>query len=484
MGSHKVAYPLGDLGLVYRERGDLALAKAAYEEAISFAELSGDLQGLVPALAGLARVLAGDEPDRAAELAARALGYGPGMAWVEAQLAAGWVALAAGERERASAAAAAAAAAAGTRRDRAGLAEALELRALAAPDPAGELPRLREAASIWAAIGNRLGEARNALAQARLAGSAAGDRGPSGFPGGPGGVRGARSPAVEQAERRLRALGVRVGAEVAAGLLRAVAAPPRDPVRLQALGGFRVVRAGEPVPVQEWQSRKARELLKVLVARRGRAVPREALMEALWPDEDPARLSNRLSVALSTVRTVLDPERRYASDRFVQADKHIVGLANVPVDVEEFLTAAAAGLDRFTSGERAEALSLLASAETAYTGDFLEDDPYEDWAVSLREEARVVYLAVARTLARSAAAAGEHDLAVRYHLRVLERDAYDEEAHLGLVATLAAAGRHGEARRRYRIYGEKMDELGVEPTPFPSASRPTPATGSDAFREL
>ena len=482
MGSHKVAYPLGDLGLVYRERGDLALAKAAYEEAVSFAELSGDLQGLVPALAGLARVLAGDEPARAAELADRALGYGPGMAWVEAQLAAGWVALAAGEPEQAAAAAAAAATAAGTRRDRAGLAEALELRALAAPDPAEELPRLREAASIWAAIGNRLGQARNALAQARLAGSAAGDRGTSGFPGGPGGVRGARSPAVEQAERHLRALGVRVGAEVAAGLLRAVAAPPRDPVRIQALGGFRVLRAGEPVPVQEWQSRKARELLKVLVARRGHAVPREALMEALWPDEDPARLSNRLSVALSTVRTVLDPQRRYASDRFLQADKHIVGLDHVPIDVEEFLAAAAAGLDRFTRGEQTEALSLLASAETTYTGDFLEDDPYEDWAVSLREEARAVYLAVARTLARTAATAGNHDLAVRYHLRILERDAYDEEAHLGLVATLAAAGRHGEARRRYRIYGQKMDELGVEPTPFPSANRPTPAMDSGAFR--
>src|SRR4029453_6914123 len=81
MGSHKVAYPLGDLGLVYRERGDLALAKGAYEEAIGFAEVSGDLQGLVPALAGLARVLAGDEPDRAAELADRALGYGAGRAW-------------------------------------------------------------------------------------------------------------------------------------------------------------------------------------------------------------------------------------------------------------------------------------------------------------------------------------------------------------------------------------------------------------------
>jgi ATP/maltotriose-dependent transcriptional regulator MalT/DNA-binding SARP family transcriptional activator len=450
LGSRRVAYPLGDLGVVYRERGDLALARAAYEEAIGFAERAGDLQGLVPALAGLARVLAGDEPERAAGLAERAVGYGPGMAWVEAQLAAGWVALAAGEREPAAGFAAAAAAAAGTRRDRAGLAEALELRALAAPDPARELPRLREAASIWAAVGNRLGRARNALAQARLA---------------------AVPPAVEEAERRLRSLGVRVGAEVAAGLLRAIADPPRDPVRIQALGGFRVLRAGEPVPAEEWQSRKARDLLKVLVARRGRAVPREALMEALWPDEDPARLSNRLSVALSTVRTVLDPDRRHPGDRFVTADKHVVALADVPVDVEEFLAAAAAGLDRFAGGERAEALSLLTAAEAAFTGDFLEDDPYEDWAVSLREEARAAYLAVARTLARAAAEAAEHDQAVRYHLRVLERDAYDEEAHLGLVATLVAAGRHGEARRRYRIYGEQMGELGVEAAPFPSARR-------------
>jgi ATP/maltotriose-dependent transcriptional regulator MalT/DNA-binding SARP family transcriptional activator len=456
LGSRRVAYPLGDLGVVYRERGDLAQARAAYEEAIGFAERAGDLQGLVPALAGLARVLAGDEPERAATLADRAIGYGPGMAWVEAQLAAGWVALAAGEREPAAGFAAAAAAAAGTRRDRAGLAEALELRALAAPDPGKELPRLREAASIWAAVGNRLGEARNALAQARL--------------GAAGGAAGGAA-AVGDAERRLRSLGVRVGAELAAGLLRAVAAPPRDPVRIQALGGFRVLRAGEPVPVEEWQSRKARDLLKVLVARRGRALPREALMEALWPDEDPAKLSNRLSVALSTVRTVLDPDRRHHGDRFVTADKHVVALAHVAVDVEEFLAAAAAGLDRFARGERAEALSLLTAAEASFTGDFLEDDPYEDWAVSLREEARAAYLAVARTLARAAADAAEHDQAVRYHLRVLERDAYDEEAHLGLVATLVAAGRHGEARRRYRIYGEQMAELGVEAAPFPSARR-------------
>jgi DNA-binding SARP family transcriptional activator len=63
---------------------------------------------------------------------------------------------------------------------------------------------------------------------------------------------------------------------------------------------------------------------------------------------------------------------------------------------------------------------------------------------------------------------GDRWAAVNYRLRVLERDPYDEEAHLGLVATLSAAGRHGEARRFYRAYVARMEELGVEPAPLPA----------------
>jgi DNA-binding SARP family transcriptional activator len=239
-------------------------------------------------------------------------------------------------------------------------------------------------------------------------------------------------------------------------------------VRIQALGGFRVLRAGEPVGADRWRSHKARDLLKLLVAKRGRRTPRELLMETLWPDEDPAPLSNRLSVALSTMRAVLDPERRFQPDRFVAADRHAVWIADLPVDVEEFLGTATAGLDRYARGQVDRALPLLTRAEAAYAGEFLEEDHYEDWAVPLREEARAAYLAVTRTLARIAAGAGDHDAAVRYHLRLLERDPYDEEAHIGLVVALARAGRHGEARRRYRLYTERMSEIGVEAAPFPA----------------
>ena len=56
------------------------MARACYEEAIAMADETKDMQSLVPSLAGLARVLAVEEPERAAELAEiakQAVAYGP-----------------------------------------------------------------------------------------------------------------------------------------------------------------------------------------------------------------------------------------------------------------------------------------------------------------------------------------------------------------------------------------------------------------------
>jgi DNA-binding SARP family transcriptional activator len=445
LGSRMVSYPLEKLGEVYRERGDLALARASYEEALAQSEQAGDVQGLVPALAGLARVVAVDEPDTAAALAARAVAAGPGMDHVEALLAHGWVALAGGDRDAAARDASEAAAAARSRRDRAGLAESLELLALAAPDPRAELGRLEEAAALWREVRNPLGTNRVALALALLRSDDA---------------------AAAAADEELRELGAR--GYRAAQLARLLTVEESARVVIQTLGRFRVMLDGAPLPLAAWQSRKARDLLKILVARRGRPVPREALMEALWPGEEPGRLANRLSVALSTLRAVLDPRKQFDPERFVCADRAAVWLdpAHVVVDVERFLADATAGLTRRRAGMPAG--GRLARAEAAYAGDFLEEDAYEDWAIPLREEARAAYIDVARVLAQDAAAAGDVDGAVRHFLRVLEKDPYDERAHLALVAALAGSGRHGEARRSFRAYCARMEEIGVESAPFPA----------------
>jgi DNA-binding SARP family transcriptional activator len=272
---------------------------------------------------------------------------------------------------------------------------------------------------------------------------------------------------AREAEARLRELGARP--QMAAADPEPAAAPA---VAIQALGRFRVLRDGAPVPRSAWRSRKARDLLKMLVARHGHPVSRDALIEALWPGEDPARCANRLSVALSTLRGVLDPERHFDADRFVVSSAGAVSLDldHVAVDLEAFLGEAAAGLALHDEGRAAQAHARLSAAEAAYAGDLLEEDLYEDWAVAAREQARDMYVRVARRLAGDAHAAGDHDGAVRLLLRVLERDAYDEEAHLALVAALVDAGRHGEARRAFRVYRGRMDEVGVEPASFPAST--------------
>ena len=448
LASRMVAYPLEKLGEVYRMRGESTLARAAYEEALAQAEASGDLQGLVPSLTGLARIVVADDPDEAHRLAERALSLGPGMDHVDALLAAGWVSLARGERQAATRHAVDAAAEAGVRRDRAALAESLELRALAGRDQAQGLARLVEAGRLWRELGNPTGVERAELESALLAG----DR-----------------EAAARAEAALAELGAR-GYRASLALVMPLEGPP---VAIHSLGRFRVVRDGEAVSVAAWQSRKARDLLKMLVARRGRPTPRDALMEALWPGQSPGPLGNRLSVLLSTVRGVLDPERRFDQDHFVAADKNAIWLEteNVALDVEEFLTRAREALDLHRAGA-ADSLSHLAAAERLYGGDFLEEDAYEEWAIALREEARTTYTELVRALAEAAARDRDADGATRYFLRVLERDAYDEPAHLGLVAVLQSSGRHGEARRHYRAYCARMDEIGIEPAPFPTALTP------------
>jgi ATP/maltotriose-dependent transcriptional regulator MalT len=447
------------LGNVYRERGDLSLAQAAYEQAIVTAEEGSSAHTLVAALAGLALVVMAGDREEATRLAERALSLGRGPDHGDVLLAAGWVALARGDREEAAQRSDAAAAEARARRFRPVLAKALELAAVSSKSPFEAAASLEEALALWRELQNPLAEARVELALARLS------TGPD-----------ARL-ASDRAERKLRQLGVRLEGRRAGGLLAFLPREVQAAVEIQCLGRFEVRRCGEEVG---WRSKKARDLLKTLVARRGRPAPRELLIEELWPDEDPSNAANRLSVALSTVRAALDPERRFDADHFLRAEKGVVELVrpNLTVDVDAFLGEAAAGFDLIGNGRREEAVERLDYAESLYAGDFLEEDRFERWAESLREEARAVYVSVARALAEHSAEGGDHDAALRYLLRILEQDPYDEEAHLEVARVLTFAGRHGEARRAYRRYIGRMQEVGVEPVAFLAASRAAAAQWS------
>lgn len=444
--SFGTTYGLIVCGDVHRRRGESGQAQAALEEALS--RMSGVQAHPLHALAHatLARVRAADNLVAARDLAERAVAAGRGVSQVQALLARGWIALLAGDRRAARADAAKARSLAGARRDQGGLAEALELAALAAGDWKTAKALLEEAGALWQELEDPIGQARIRLAVSRLGGPPTGS-----------------TADLTEPDEELSRRGVRYESGMA-DMLGALQ-PRVTSVAIQTLGNFRVLRDGVVVPTGEWQSKKARDLLKILVAHRGRPVPRPRLMELLWPDEPPERTANRLSVLLSTLRTVLDPERRLAEPGPVVADRITVllDLSVVSVDVERFL----AGVEQAQQAHRhadPEARALLVAAESLYQGEFLAEDPYEEWTVPLREELRAAYAAVLWALV---SCPGGDDLTVRYLLRLLDQDPFDESAHLELVRVLRAAGRHGEARRRHRIYSERMREIGLNPVPLP-----------------
>jgi ATP/maltotriose-dependent transcriptional regulator MalT/DNA-binding SARP family transcriptional activator len=450
IGSRFLAWPLCGLGDVHRTRGQLIRAQAAYEEALALAEPCHDVFGLSSALMGLARIATADDFEAAHEYADRAVGLGEGLRSVAALLTRGWVKLMGHDRHGASVDANQAAVAARQRRDEPGLAEAITLNVLASSDPSVGAAALREAIDIWHETGCRIEEAATTVVAARIDAPI-------------------HDLDTHLADQMLRDHGIDVDSRRIAGPL-GVLVRSTPGIFIQTLGAFRVVRDGFPVPNTAWKSKKARDLLKVLVARR-RPTPREQLIDLLWPEVDPALAGNRLSVLLSAVREVLQPHPSGESPLVTIDGAVSLNPRQVRVDVEEFLTQATAALDA-DRAKAPDATARLASAVTAYTGGFLEDDPYQDWAVALAEEIRATHIALLRALAARLRDALDTDSVVRYTLRLLEQDCYDEEAHLNLVGVLLGAGHLGQARRHYKNYVRRMKEIGVQPRPLRDIPRP------------
>ncbi len=452
LGAQRAATSMLGLAEIHRALGQREQGRAAYQEVVALTRSSGELQVLVPALSGLARLVVDEHSDEARTLAEEAVALAPPALAPYALVALGHVRLAAGDPKQAAELASTAASAARDGHALDLLADALELGALADPDPARAETALDEALSLWRAGGAGPDGDRMEVLIGRLDGA----------------DREARRRGREAAER-LQRLGV---TQVAGRRLGED--PVGRPVAVQVLGRFEVTVGGRPVTLKAWKSRQARTLVKVLAARRGRPVSRGELCEVLWPDDDPAKTSHRLSVLLTTVRGVLDPDKAWPPDRYVASDARGVwlDLRRVGIDAVDLIAEAEHGAMLMADERAEEARTACAAADRLYAGEAFEDEPYEDWAatdwaLALKEETRAAWLRSLRHLATLATQQGRSNDASALLVRLLGVDPYDERVHRGLVRNLVRAGRHGEARRAFDRWSEAMASVDA-PLPDPA----------------
>ncbi len=429
LGTRNTAGALVGLSQVCARRAAHEQERAALQQADRLtSDGDSDRQVRILVLAYLARSLARDDLDRARVVADAARAGACGSSELPALLASGHVALANGDLAEAAREAGAAVEQAVDRRERAWLAEALELRAETDP-PRRARAALREARGIWEEAGAAYDADRVLVRLAGMSTSASADR-----------------TAGRVAAVRSAAAGHPLPA-------------PEPGVVISTFGRFEVSVDGTPVPATAWQSRRARDLLRVLVARRGRAVPRLELCELLWPDHDPDTTSHRLSVLLSIVRGVVGADALVTDRECVALDSYAVR-----VDVEDFLRDVADAADLRRRGDPEQARLLLADVLRRRTDEPFADAPYDDHALDLREEAGATHLQALRMMADLCRSAGDHDEAAAWLRRLLAVEPYDEDAHLTMVAVLTEGGRHGQARRAAARHRAAMADIGLHPT--------------------
>lgn len=221
--------------------------------------------------------------------------------------------------------------------------------------------------------------------------------------------------------------------------------PPRQEHRIEisTLGRFEVLVDHESVPISAWGSKRARTLLKRLVAARGWPLTRDELIDLLWPGVASDRLSARLSVQLSAVRRILHGA--------VIADRETVrlDLDAVEVDIERWC--------RLVDDQ-----AIIDS----YPGDFLPEDLYEDWSTTRRDELRRRFVEAAGRVADRAIADGSLPAAEHPLRSMLLADPFNDSAHQKLIGVLHDVGDVGAARAAFDAYRVAMAELGVQPASY------------------
>ena len=238
--------------------------------------------------------------------------------------------------------------------------------------------------------------------------------------------------------------------------------PAAVPLSISLLGPPSVKVDGAPLDVD---TRKAVALLAYLAVTDAEQ-PRDGLVELLWPDGDPERTRSSLRRTLSTLRRAL-------GDRWVEADRSVVGLVDagsIELDVDRFMALATDLHGHDASSTCPRCIADLAGALALYRGEFmsgfaLRDAPgFESWMMAESERLRRLAGGAFDRLAAAHAAAGDYRRAIVAAERRRDLDPLHESAHRLLMSLHAWSGDRAGAIDAYRRAVAVFDtELGVPP---------------------
>jgi len=201
-----------------------------------------------------------------------------------------------------------------------------------------------------------------------------------------------------------------------------------------------------------WHSLKAKTLFKFLISNKKKPVPKDVLIEILWPDCDPEAGSNNLKSAVYAIRQMFaghKAENKIYSPIIAYSDGNyfIDPQLDIWVDVDEFEYYWLAGRRFEKANEIGQAIQQYQLAEELYRGDYLEDESYTEWTLLRREALKDTYLAILVKLINASFKSGDYENCIVYSQKILAKDPCHEEAYQWLIRCYSRLGQRHRAKQ-------------------------------------
>jgi DNA-binding SARP family transcriptional activator len=233
-------------------------------------------------------------------------------------------------------------------------------------------------------------------------------------------------------------------------------------VEIRLLGCFQVTRAGQPVSRGSFRGRRPRQLLQILLMERGSLVPKDVLIEALWPGKGPADPGANLGVLVSRARHALGEASLILGRR---GGYLYAGDDRSWVDTEAFAREAGRGRLALASGNAGAAAQAYQAALRLWKGDPFMENMYTEWAQDFRRRFALLHEEALAGLARASLELGHVTTAVDAARQLSQRAPLREEGHVLLMNALAAGGDPAAAIGVFHAWRHRLaSELGVDPS--------------------
>jgi predicted ATPase/DNA-binding SARP family transcriptional activator len=230
------------------------------------------------------------------------------------------------------------------------------------------------------------------------------------------------------------------------------------------LGPVRIAVGTSVITEHMWQRRAARSLLLLLLITPGHRLPRDQVLDALWPTSSPETAYSALRKVVHALRRVLEPDLLAGrASAYLEAERQAIALRHdiaLWIDIDAFERE----LERARSLRPDEQRRRLRQALALYRGDLLAEDPYLEWAAPRRQHLRELRRRAALTLADLDVAAGEPAASVPHLEPLVQAEPTDEVVLCTLMRALAQAGQRDDALRWYQRGVHRLHvELDTEP---------------------